>query len=112
MASPKSGVVPRVFGAVFVVLTATDMVIQLRGKDGQDKGFANLRKAKAAAFILTCIGYVVLLDVIGYIPATILALFTLIKLTAKGWLKPIAVAVLVTLLFYFIFHELLSVPLP
>lgn len=112
-AAPKNGFLPKLIGILAVVLTMINVIIEIRKPAEENAEFKKTNPKKALLFITGCLIYLVLLNYIGYLVATLIALFLLIKFTGiKGWVAPLLVSVGVSVSFFLIFSKLLSVPLP
>jgi len=132
LASPGVGFVPRTFGVLFLMLTAANLVTALRRKPSvatqPPASGARIEEAveeteeldagtvawwTVGLYLAVCVAYVVALPLVGYLPATAVALFALLKLArVKGWVIPLIITVAVTGGFYVIFQVLLKVQLP
>lgn len=112
VSKPLTGFMPKLFGAALVILALINAFIELRKPTEKNGELEQVDRKKAVLFVVTCIGYVVFLKFIGYLFATIIALFCFIKFTGmKGWKAPLIVSISVSVFFYFVFVKLLSVPL-
>jgi hypothetical protein len=68
---------------------------------------------KLVLFCLSLVAYIVLLKYTGYLFATFIALFCLLKVSeAKGWFIPLVISAGVAAGFYFTFGYLLGVVFP
>jgi putative tricarboxylic transport membrane protein len=115
LAKPKAGFLPNIIGFLAFVLSGINFFITMRKKiDSGNEGTIDAFAAKNIA--LVCVGtiaYIVLLSFSGYLIATALYLFYLIKVTrTKGIIKPALLSIGVVFAFYFCFVILLDVALP
>ena len=111
--APRPGFMPKVFSSIMILLSIFNLVNEWRINNSVPEDLRNVIWLRAGLFIISCVLYVVLLKVIGYLPATLIALFIMIKFTGiKGWLGPILATLGVSFGFWIIFTKILSVPLP
>lgn len=113
--APKAGFLPVVTGCIAVTL-ALSLCIATLFRKGRRKA-ANIPNdinwRKLLFLIIGMIGYVILLNLIGYLLATIVILFYLFKVAeTEGWVFPCLFSVGIALSFYVVFYELLGTNLP
>ncbi len=106
---PGVGFLPVLSGAAAALLSLYHLVQSFR-EEFADQA-VNWRKIGVFGLSLTV--YALVVDAVGYAVATAGLLLVLIKLFGgAGWLRPVIVAVLAAYGSFFIFSELLAVPLP
>ncbi|AIF53013.1 tripartite tricarboxylate transporter TctB family protein [Pelosinus sp. UFO1] len=109
--SPKSGFLPTLSGILALLLSLILLYNQLRSNKK-----VVLDKVNWTKFIFIIIGllfYVSFLNIIGYFAATFIFLFYLFKVAdTEGWLMPLLVSFSSSAIFYLIFANYLSIPLP
>lgn len=111
MKRPGVGFLPLIAGTLAAFFTLLDIIRSyLNNKDFKK---INFKWNKIAVFFFGVILYAMMLKPIGYEIATFGAMFFLAKLFgAKSWLKPLIFSVLLSWGSYYLFAELLLVPLP
>lgn len=112
MYSPKSGFLPTLTGILAAILSVSIVIGQLLKKQSDtETDVVNWRK-----FVFVLIGlvfYVVLLGSMGYILATFIITFYLLKVTdTPGWISPCFISVGNALGVYFVFKTFLQANLP
>ncbi|GBG55667.1 hypothetical protein SPFL3102_03108 [Sporomusaceae bacterium FL31] len=111
IAAPKAGFLPILTGVTASVLIIAIMIRQLFGKQQMNFSEVNWRK-----FLLVSIGlifYIIFLQVVGYIAATFIIMFYLLKVTdTVGWLKPGLLSTTVAVSFFIVFVKILGITLP
>lgn len=115
-AAPKLGFVPLMTGVAASVLALIDMIGVIRKKsrarDTQDTQ-PQVNPKKVILFSLGLAAYVALLNFVGFLPASIVVMIYLLKVTGvQGWVKPVIISALVAGGFYVVFEKLLAVMLP
>ncbi len=112
--SPKTGFLPKLSGVLMVGFSVINLIFELRKPDEVPDDLKEVDWLKALLYILVCGTYVGMLELgFGYIVATPICLFLMIKFTGvKGWVKLLLTTVLVTALFYGVFHMIMGVYLP
>lgn len=114
-AKPKSGFMPIIVGVLAVVLSAVNFYQTMKKKtqtDGEGSVDAYTFRNLAVVLAGTAV-FIFLLDAVGYLIASVLYLFFLMKVTrTKGWVKPGVISLGVALGLYFCFGTLLGVALP
>ena len=115
LAKPKAGFLPNIIGVLAVILSAINFYQTIR-KDIEPNSENSMDKFTAKNIGLVIVGmfvYIIALGYVGYIIATTLFLFYLLKVTRlKGVVKPAFISLSVVGAFYFCFVVLLEVPLP
>lgn len=107
--SPGVGFLPVISGVGATLLSLYHLIASFRNQIESEA--INWRKIGIFGLSLTL--YALTIEAIGYAIATLALLFVLIKLFGgSGWVRPIAIAVLVSCGSYYIFSELLAIPLP
>jgi len=111
IAAPKAGFLPILAGLTASVLIIAVMIRQLFDKQQMNFSEVNWRK-----FLLVSIGlifYIIFLQVVGYIAATFIIMFYLLKVTdTVGWLKPGLLSTTVAVSFFIVFVKILGITLP
>ncbi len=108
---PQPGFFPFVGGVLLLILSSILLVQTLRGRSVGTKAFGELRRP--AILIVAMAGYVIILDGVGYVIATImLSAIVLRILETKSWWVIVAVSVLLSVGSYILFDRLLGVTLP
>ena len=111
LGSPKSGFLPMVTGTGASVLAFINFISVLKKAPGS----AGMQRAlkKLVLFCLSLAAYIVLLKYAGYLFATFIVLFCLLKVSeTKGWVIPLIISAGVAAGFYFTFGYLLGVVFP
>lgn len=110
--SPKSGFLPNLAGLAGITLSVVLLVINRRCL----KKPAKQDMVDWTKFIFVIIGlivYITVLNIIGYLAAAFIFLLYLFKVAdTGGWLVPIAMAGICSLIFYLVFGYYLAVTLP
>jgi putative tricarboxylic transport membrane protein len=110
---PNTGYVPKLLGSVLIGLALINLIIELKKPTVKSKGLETVDKKKAVLFVIGCVVYIVLMKVAGYLIATLVALWLLIRFTGiKDQKLTLLVTVSVSIFFYLVFSVFLSVPLP
>jgi putative tricarboxylic transport membrane protein len=111
MKRPGVGFLPIIAGTVATIFSLIEIVKLCLSKN--DSSEANIKWRQIGFFFLGIILYALALNYVGYEIATCALLFFLTKLFgAKSWVKPLIFSVLVSLISYYLFAELLMVQLP
>ena len=111
LGSPKSGFLPMVTGTGASLLAFINFIGVLK----RGPGSAGRQRAlkKLVPFCLSLASYIVLLKYAGYLFATFIVLFCLLKVSeAKGWLIPLVISAGVAAGFHFTLGGLLGVVFP
>lgn len=104
---------PKILAIILIGLSLILFATTLGNKEDRAAGFVNPMAKKTYITILSLLIYILLINVLGFIIPTIAILFWLIRYYGMTSLPKIAlISVLATLVFYGVFHLLLSVPLP
>ena len=112
--SPQTGFMPKVSGVGMVILALINLITEMRQEDEVPEDLRQMNWWKAFLYIATCAVYVGMLQIgFGYVIATPICLFAMIKFTGiKSWRVPILTSLIVTLFFYGIFNVIMGVYLP
>lgn len=111
--APKTGFLPQLIGYCAVAVSAYLFIKSLQGKGDAGHVELNCDGRRLAGMIAAMAAYILFLKTAGYLMATVILLFTVMKIgRVKGWKVPFAVSVITSGCFYFIFKVFLSVPLP
>ncbi|WP_168120208.1 tripartite tricarboxylate transporter TctB family protein [Paenibacillus sp. HB172176] len=116
-ASTDPQLFPKLIAWAFIVIAAIRFAMALlaKGKSVQsEKTEASSPSQRQVLLgIALLIGYAILMGIVGFVISTILAILGMIYLLGKlNGLKAVAFSVVVALLLWAGFHELLHVPLP
>lgn len=110
---PGPGFVPILVSVLMGVLSIADVVMEFRKDAVAPEEFANINWIRFFLFSALCLIYVVLQKQIGFLLDTVICLFLMIKVAGiKGWIKPVLVSVLFSAFVWYVFTQLLKVPLP
>lgn len=111
IAAPKAGFLPILAGTAACVLTVAIWVS--RKSKELTAGITGIYWRKLFFIILGLIFYIIFLQMVGYIAATVMFLFYLFKVTdTVGWLAPGVLSTTVAISFFIVFVKLLGVILP
>ncbi len=111
MKRPGVGFLPIVSGTLLAFFSLFELIRSYLNKNGSSQ--INIKWAKIALFLAGVILYALVLKLIGYTVATFGLLLFLTKLFgAKSWVKPLIFSMALSLGSYYLFAELLLVPLP
>ena len=111
MKRPGVGFLPVVSGTLLAFFSLIEVVKSYLNKNDASK--INIDWKKIAVFFSGVVLYALVLKPIGYTLATFGLLLFLTKLFgAKSWLKPLIFSIILSLGSYFLFAEILLVPLP
>ncbi|WP_368234637.1 tripartite tricarboxylate transporter TctB family protein [Anaerotruncus rubiinfantis] len=110
---PGTGFMPKLFSVLLTVFAVVNLLLELRRPDNEAEMLSQVDWKKALLYVFACAFYVLLLMTVGYLIATLVSLYLMIRFTGiKGRLVPILTTVGVAFFFYFVFYKLLAVPLP
>jgi len=108
---PQPGFFPFVGGVLLLILSSILFVQGLRGRSLGTKAFGELRRP--AILIVAMVVYVVILDGVGYVIATImLSAIVLRILETKSWWVIVVASLVLSVGSYILFDRLLGVTLP
>ena len=108
---PQPGFFPFVGGALLLVLSSILLVQALRGRSLGTKAFGELRRP--AILIAAMVVYVMILDGVGYVIATIMLSAVVLRiLETKSWWVLAVVSLVLSIGSYVLFDRLLGVTLP
>jgi hypothetical protein len=110
LATPKAGFLPTIVGTLAVLISGIDVVMTLRATP---RPVEENNLAKAAVAVVILIAYVVALPYAGFLPATVVCTFLLLKIggTAGYWL-PAVLSVALAGIIQIGFGTLLNLQLP
>ena len=109
--APKAGFLPLIAGSIAICLALTIVIKSWPVKDTGNTGNVNWRKL--IFIIIGLAAYIILITVVGYLTATFIILFYLLKITeTPGWLAPGLYSAGIALSFYFVLEKLLGSKLP
>lgn len=113
---PGPGLLPVVFGTVLGVLSLVLFIVSLiAGEKPEKKSFWEAKGSwrTVLAVSLSLLGYMILFKPLGFVLATFLFLFFLLKFIGKkGWILSISLALVISFFCYGFFSYLLGTPLP
>lgn len=113
IAAPKAGFLPTISGVAAVGLAFVLFVKQLLQKQAEDRGTDKINWRKCIFIILGLMLYVTFLYLTGYIVATFILMFYLLKVTeTAGWTKPLVISTGISIGFYLLFAMFLGTNLP
>lgn len=111
--APKTGFLPQLVGYCAVAVSAYLFIKALRGKGDTNNVKLNFDCKRLVCMIAVMAAYILFFKSIGYLLATVLLLYIVMKIgKVKGWKVPLAVSLITSGCFYLIFKVFLSVPLP
>ncbi len=106
-AAPKAGFLPVISGQIAIIL-ALILVIKPWAQANMRQA-VNINWRKLVFVIAGLLFYIVLFKLVGYLAATFVIMFYLLKMTeTTGWLIPGLLSAGVAASFYFIFEKLLG----
>lgn len=109
---PKAGFIPIVAGSIAALVSAMLFVKSLLNRGDAKDVKMGVDIKKALLMIGALLLYIVLFKMLGYIGASFIVLLAMMKISqVKGWLTPVIVSVIGSAGFYFVFNNLLGVPL-
>lgn len=107
--SPGVGFLPVVSGVGATILSLYHLIASFRNQIESEA----INWHKIGIFGLSLLLYSLIIEAVGYAIATLALLLILIKLFGgSGWVRPAVISVSVAYGSYYIFSELLAVPLP
>lgn len=110
LSAPKSGFTPQVVGMLAVFLCLVDLIATFRRSPAPGEPS---RLLVAAAFIGGMVLYVVMLPLVGFLVATIVCAFLLLKFSGvSGYLLPAAISAALSGAVWVGFGMLLNIRLP
>ena len=115
LAKPKAGFLPNIVGTLAVVLCSINLFVSLKKKTESvnEDGIDSFTVLNILLLLAGTAIYIFALDKTGYVIATALYLFYLLKLTrTSGYVKPAIVSLSVVSAFYLCFEVLLGIALP
>lgn len=85
LATPKAGFLPTIVGTLAVLISGLDVVLTLRAAP---RAMEENNLAKAGIAVVILVAYVIALPFTGFLPATVVCTFLLLKIagTAGYWL--------------------------
>lgn len=108
---PKAGFLPILAGSIAILLSLPLVIRSFSKQYASNTTTVNWRKL--AFIVIGLVAYIILLQLVGYLAATIMILFYLLKMAeTQGWLFPGLLSTGIAASFYFIFEQLLGVKLP
>lgn len=111
MKRPGVGFLPITAGTIAAIFSLIEAIKSYLDKN--QPSALNIKWGKLGLFFLVAILYTLVINSIGYELATFGLLFALAKLFgAKSWIKPLIFSAVLSLASYYVFAELLLVPLP
>ncbi|CQR70811.1 Tripartite tricarboxylate transporter TctB family protein [Sporomusa ovata DSM 2662] len=113
--APKAGFMPRIAGGIAILLALVLIISALFRKGCKEAGNvkADSKGRKLIFLIIGILVYLILLRFLGYMAATFISLFYLLKVTeTAGWVYPCFFSAGIAGSFYFLFSKLLGTNLP
>lgn len=111
LASPKAGFLPIVAGSITVILALILVVSQWRSHKSMKQTKVNW--TTFSFIIIGLLFYITSLQIIGFLAATFIFLFYLLKVGDRlGWIIPFVIAAASSTFFYILFERYLAVTLP
>jgi hypothetical protein len=108
---PGPGFLPAALGVALAIMGPAVALASFRARDASRTSASSLRKPLVVTGVMAA--YLVLLDVVGFVAATALFLFTLFRwVESRGTGQAAALAVCITLGLYLLFVVVLETPLP
>ena len=108
---PGPGFLPAALGAALAIMGPAVAVASLRAREAARASTSSLRKPLVVTSVLAA--YLALFNVLGFVVATALFLFTLLRwVESRGAGLAAALAVCITLGLYLLFVVVLETPLP
>jgi putative tricarboxylic transport membrane protein len=114
---PQTALFPATLAVLLLLFSLAVLVLAFR-QSGSAPGPAPQRIDSAGwsrigATLVALVGFALVLEWIGYLPSTFILMVLLLRaIEAQKWLVVFSVALLTSLLSYFLFAWLLGVPLP
>jgi len=109
--SPQSGLFPFISGILILI---TDIAVMLQKSKETEPAFENRSQIKTFFYILIVfVSWIVVMPYLGYVIISFLVIVLIAKIMKlEGWLKPIVLAVGITVLIYLLFDYWLYIDLP
>lgn len=110
---PKEGFMPMLVGAGAVLISAFLTVQSFLGKGDAKNVTFHISWPRFFLLVGISVAYALTLNLLGYMIATFLFLFAVLKIAGVGgWVKPLIIALISSVAFYLIFKVALGVMLP
>lgn len=109
----SAGVTPRLWIAGILLCTLYLAARIKRGKEKYDPSVPGSQLRMVIIFIILCVGYLTIIDLVGFFPASFL--FLLIGMRLLSYTHPVGLIALSLgwiIFLYVVFYSLLSVPFP
>lgn len=112
-AKPQGGFAPTVFSLGLIIFSGINLVIEAFKENKVPEKLADVEWKKWLCYTLLCGVYVFLIKKIGFAVDTFLCLFLMLKLTGqKGYVKPVIISGIFSVLVWALFTYAMNVPLP
>jgi putative tricarboxylic transport membrane protein len=113
--APGPGLIPFGAGACLILLSVGTILETCTGTEMESKPqlFEGRRWVVSMWVLFSLFGYALVLDILGFIPATFLLITSLLKVSEKqSWKVALGVSILITAFTYLIFDYLIKMNLP
>ena len=108
---PGLGFLPAALGAALAIMGPAVALASLRAREGSRGSASSFRKPLVVIGVMAA--YLALLNVLGFVVATVLFLFTLLRwVESRGLFQAAVLAVSIAVGLHFLFAILLETPLP
>ncbi len=112
-AKPQGGFAPTIFSVGLIVFSAVNLGIELFKENQIPEKLAEVDWKKWLYYTILCSIYVFLIKKVGFAVDTFICLFAMLKLTGqKGYLKPVLISAVFSILVWALFTYAMNVPLP
>lgn len=106
---------PRLLAALGAALAVAYLIQRWRQRediDSRSEGGNILDAVVELSPVIVLVGYVIILEPLGFVPATFLYFSTTMVLLGEGWLKSVMYAVIIATLIFTLFYYGLQAPIP
>ena len=112
-ARPQGGFAPTIFSVGLIIFSVINLVIELFKENKTPEKLAEVDWKKWLYYTLLCGAYVFLIKKIGFAVDTFICLVIMLKLTGqKGYVKPVVISGIFSVLVWALFTYAMNVPLP
>lgn len=114
---PQTGLFPSTLAVLLLLFSLAALLLAFRQSRSESGAAAqkidSAGWSRIGATLVALVGFALVLEWIGYLPSTFILMILLLRaIEAQKWLVVLSVALLTSLLSYFLFARLLGVPLP
>jgi hypothetical protein len=111
---PGTGFIPVILGVMSLMVSLLLLISTLKEAEGElFENNSSQDKLRLLGYIIVAILFVPIFEILGTIVAIFLVILSLNKISgAKGWVKPIALALISAIVVFVVFYKGLEVPLP